>query len=218
MKLIILLSGGKDSTFNMMHAVALGHEVIALANLHPCTSGMELDSWMYQSVGSEMIPTLAECLGIPLFRMEIEGSALNSNADYTITHEDEVEDLYRLLYEIKSKFPQVQGVASGAILSNYQRVRVENVCKRLGLQSFAFLWQMNQQSLLESMIQSELNAVLIKTASIGLNETHLGKDIKEMYPHLIQMHDKYGVHICGEGGEYETLTLDCPLYLKQIVM
>ena len=26
----------------------------------------------------------------------------------------------------------------------------------------------------------------------------------------------YGSHICGEGGEYETLTLDCPLFKKSI--
>lgn len=24
--------------------------------------------------------------------------------------------------------------------------------------------------------------------------------------------------MCGEGGEYETLTLDCPLYKKRIIM
>ncbi|KAG8126227.1 putative Diphthine--ammonia ligase protein [Naja naja] len=29
---------------------------------------------------------------------------------------------------------------------------------------------------------------------------------------------KYGVHICGEGGEYETFTLDCPLFKKKIVV
>lgn len=33
-----------------------------------------------------------------------------------------------------------------------------------------------------------------------------------------QLFNKYGVHICGEGGEYETFTLDCPLFKKKIVM
>ncbi len=27
---------------------------------------------------------------------------------------------------------------------------------------------------------------------------------------------RYGVNVCGEGGEYETFTLDCPLYKKRI--
>jgi hypothetical protein len=26
----------------------------------------------------------------------------------------------------------------------------------------------------------------------------------------------YGLHICGEGGEYETLTLDCPLFYDRV--
>lgn len=29
---------------------------------------------------------------------------------------------------------------------------------------------------------------------------------------------KFGINICGEGGEYETMTIDCPLFLKKIVM
>lgn len=35
----------------------------------------------------------------------------------------------------------MEAVASGAVLSTYQRTRVESVCGRLGLQSLAFLWQ-----------------------------------------------------------------------------
>lgn len=53
---------------------------------------------------------------------------------------DEVEDLFNLLNEVKTKYPDVQAVASGAILINYQRLRVENCCQRLGLISLAYLW------------------------------------------------------------------------------
>lgn len=34
-KVIGLVSGGKDSCFNMMHVIANGHEVVALATLTP---------------------------------------------------------------------------------------------------------------------------------------------------------------------------------------
>lgn len=34
-KVIGLVSGGKDSTFNLLHCVANGHEVVALATLTP---------------------------------------------------------------------------------------------------------------------------------------------------------------------------------------
>ena len=56
---------------------------------------------------------------------------------------DEVEDLFELLSMVKEQYPDVQAVASGAILSNYQRLRVENVCQRLGLISLAYLWNRN---------------------------------------------------------------------------
>jgi len=35
MKVVALISGGKDSCFNMMHCVANGHQIVALANLKP---------------------------------------------------------------------------------------------------------------------------------------------------------------------------------------
>jgi diphthine-ammonia ligase len=39
-----------------------------------------------------------------------------------------------------------------------------------------------------------------------------------MYPTLKKLNELYGAHICGEGGEYETFTLDCPLFGKRIVL
>jgi diphthine-ammonia ligase len=39
-----------------------------------------------------------------------------------------------------------------------------------------------------------------------------------MYPKLKKLNELYGAHICGEGGEYETFTLDCPLFGKRIVL
>jgi diphthamide synthase (EF-2-diphthine--ammonia ligase) len=38
----------------------------------------------------------------------------------------------------------LQGVASGAIASDYQRLRVEAMCSRLGLTSLAYLWHQPQ--------------------------------------------------------------------------
>lgn len=91
---------------------------------------------------------------------------------------------------LEARFPNVQGVASGAILSDYQRFRVENVyvhrhrhrtrcaqlrwedltavsgrvrrCERLGLVSLAYLWQRDQKELLQEMTEVPIDAVLIK--------------------------------------------------------
>ncbi|XP_076021750.1 diphthine--ammonia ligase [Genypterus blacodes] len=217
MKVVALISGGKDSCYNMMQCVAAGHKIAALANLRPANTD-ELDSYMYQTVGHQAIELYGEAMDLPLYRRTIQGSSLEIGRDYSETEGDEVEDLYQLLHLVKEK-EGVEGVSVGAILSDYQRVRVENVCSRLGLQPLAYLWRRDQESLLSEMISSDLHAILIKVAAVGLDpEKHLGKPLADMEAHLKQLSRKYGVHICGEGGEYETFTLDCPLFKKKIVI
>ncbi|CAL8285346.1 unnamed protein product [Lota lota] len=217
MKVVALISGGKDSCYNMMQCVASGHEIVALANLRPANTD-ELDSYMFQTVGHQAIDLYAEAMDLPLYRHTIQGSSLAIGRDYNQTEGDEVEDLFQLLHLVKAK-EAVEAVSVGAILSDYQRVRVENVCLRLGLQPLAYLWRRDQDSLLSDMISSGLHAILIKVAAFGLDpDKHLGKQLADMQPYLRQLSEKYGVHICGEGGEYETFTLDCPLFKKKIVI
>ena len=64
MNVVGLISGGKDSTFNLMECVKYGHRVVAVANLRPADrSRADADSWMYQTVGHQMITDVAKCLG-----------------------------------------------------------------------------------------------------------------------------------------------------------
>lgn len=216
MRVVALISGGKDSIFNAMCVTAEGHQVIALANLHPKDKD-ELDSFMYQTVGHMGIEKIAECLELPLYRRETTGTSLQKGKCYEPVEEDEVEDLFKLLQEVKDN-EQIEAVASGAIFSNYQRVRVENVCERLQLKSLTYLWQRDQTELLQEMIDNKIEAIIIKVASLGLTPGHLGKTISEVKPHLLTMKEKYGLNVCGEGGEYETFTLDCPLFKRKKII
>uniref|UniRef100_A0A9J7XC04 Diphthine--ammonia ligase n=2 Tax=Cyprinus carpio TaxID=7962 RepID=A0A9J7XC04_CYPCA len=219
MRVVALISGGKDSCYNMLQCVSAGHSVVALANLRPHTHVPdELDSYMYQTVGHQAVDLYAEAMDLPLYRRTIEGSSLHTGREYSQTAGDEVEDLYQLLKLVKEK-EGVEAVSVGAILSDYQRVRVENVCARLQLQPLAYLWRRDQAELLREIISSDLHAVVIKVAAYGLDpERHLGKSLAEMEAYLHELSEKYGVHICGEGGEYETFTVDCPLFKKKIVI
>ncbi|XP_048803697.1 diphthine--ammonia ligase isoform X8 [Lagopus muta] len=221
MRVVALISGGKDSCYNMMQCVAAGHQIVALANLRPAeTTGQsdELDSYMYQTVGHHAIDLYADAMDLPLYRCFIKGTSINTGRVYTTCQEDEVEDLYHLLKLVKDK-EAVEGVSVGAILSDYQRVRVEDVCRRLNLQPLAYLWRRREEILLKEMISSNIEAIIIKVAAFGLDpDKHLGKTLDQMEPYLLEVSEKYGVHICGEGGEYETFTLDCPLFKKKIVV
>jgi len=219
MKFVALISGGKDSIFNALQLVKQGHELVCLANLYP-PNGDELDCYMYQSVGSEMIEQIAECIGKPLYRCPIIGTPKRLEMEYDgkDCEGDEVEDLFQLLKVVKENHPDVIGVSSGAINSTYQKNRVENLCERLDMVSLALLWEVDQKQLLDNMIDSGMNSILIKVASYGLTKANLNKTIKEMKPVLYNLSDQYGGHVCGEGGEFESLTLDCPLYKKRIVI
>lgn len=124
MKFVGLVSGGKDSVFNIMEAVACyGHELVCVANLRPEAIGTELDSFMFQTVGVEIVPYIAECLEVTLVVHTIKGESVNQEMYYEKSEEtkqsDEVEDLFALLSEVKKSYPEVQAVATGAIFSNY---------------------------------------------------------------------------------------------------
>lgn len=61
--------------------------------------------------------------------------------------------------------------------------------------------------------------ILLQVASLGLlPNVHLGMSLQEIQPHLLKMAEKFGLNVCGEGGEYESFTLDCPLFKKRIFM
>ncbi|ODV88171.1 hypothetical protein CANARDRAFT_188992, partial [[Candida] arabinofermentans NRRL YB-2248] len=215
MKFVALVSGGKDSCFNILHCQANGHELICLANLYPPPSDSdELDSFMYQTVGHDILAYYEQCIGKPMYRQMITGGSENQNLEYKKTLRDETEDLYELLKTVKKHHPDVEGVSVGAILSSYQRTRVEDVCARLELTALSYLWQRDQTELMGEMCSSGMEAILIKVAAIGLNDKNLGMTLQQAYPILLKLNDRFGVHVCGEGGEFETLVLDAPFFSK----
>ena len=56
-------------------------------------------------------------------------------------------------------------------------------------------------------------------AAYGLDKSYLGKTIDDnVYEKLLKLHEKVGFHVAGEGGEYETLVVDCPLFKKKLVV
>ncbi|KAJ6246898.1 duf71 -containing protein [Anaeramoeba flamelloides] len=222
MKIAALISGGKDSFFTAHVCVnELGHELCALVNLYPSQEGTyELDSYSFQTVGHELIEAYAECTDLPLYRRPFQGLSPNQDLQYKPSDKkDEVEDLYAILKYVKEEIPDLEGICCGAILSNYQRTRVENVCSRLDLIVLAPLWRIGQPELLRRMVQAPMDSILIKVASMGLNpKKHLGKSLVELEDELMELSAKYQLNCCGEGGEYESLTLDCPIFEKRIVL
>ena len=214
-RIVALISGGKDSTFSILKCVEMGHDVVALAHLFPPENKEEIDSYMYQTVGNKAVKEVAHAIGVPFFHGLITGCAVTKGLQYSKTESDEVENLYELLNLIKIE-TNCTAVCSGAIYSTYQKNRVENVCERLGLESIAPLWQRNQVELLQEMLDHKMNIRIIKVASIGLDESHVGCCAADLINHFKNINKQYGFNVCGEGGEYESLVTDCPLFSHQL--
>ena len=118
MKFVGLISGGKDSLYTLIKCIEYGHTLIAVANLKPIFNDNDNDeedinSFMYQSVAYNVIPAVAECLDVPLIQKNIEGKSKIQTLDYEADDDDEVEDLYKLLKEVKEKYSDIEGISVG---------------------------------------------------------------------------------------------------------
>lgn len=276
LNVVALISGGKDSFFSLLHCRANGHRVVALANLYPATSptaaaarqdddddrrpdheeeaaaAADLNSFMYQTVGHEVIPLYAGATGLPLYRQEIRGDAGSSGKDYHHARggaeegdgdddDDETESMVPLLRAVVAAHPEVDAVCAGAILSTYQRTRVESVAVRLGLTPLAYLWKYpvlplplgnvgggDDSQLLVDMADAGVEARIIKVASGGLDEEFLWENVASRpgVDRLLRAMRRFGGAaagsgaVIGEGGEFETLVVDGPpeLFRKRVVV
>lgn len=196
MKLAALISGGKDSSFAIYRALQEGHVVTDLVTIKPVNE----DSYMFHSANIHLTDLISESCGIPLTIRISSGEK-----------EKELDDLKMALFSLK-----VDGIAVGAIESEYQASRVKRICDELGLVMYAPLWHKDPESLLNEMIEC-MEIIMIKVAAGGMDETWLGRRFdKKMITDLKELNRKYRVHLAGEGGEYETLVLNAPFYRKKI--
>jgi diphthine-ammonia ligase len=243
LNVVALISGGKDSFYSILHCIQNGHNVAALANLYPSTAngihegnseGDDINSFMYQTVGHSIIPLYASALKLPLYRRGISGTATQTGRYYRYTSAgplDETEDLVPLLKEVLQHHPEVNAISSGAILSTYQRTRLESVAIRLGLTPLAFLWQYpalpppierddSITGLLDDMAAAGCDSRIIKTASGGVKDSMLWADVASpktrnqlvaaMAPFSEDHEFWLRGSVLGEGGEYETLAINGP--------
>lgn len=178
------------------------------------TSTTDMNSFMYQSVCSNMIISLSSCIGLPLFIRYSKQTTSDKTLHYTKSSStsDEVEDLYILLRDIKTRYPTLKAVSTGAIFSTYQRSRVESVATRLNLTVLSYLWQVPQIEVMGKVAEHGIQANIAKVQSAGLDSTSLWKTTTFMMDDFLKLESKFGFNVAGEGGEYETLVTDCPRY------
>jgi len=203
MRLGILYSSGKDSTFTLHYYRNQAWDVACLLCLLPKNP----DSLMFQNPLKELVRAQAASLNIPVIFKETEGK-----------ERQELEDLTLILQEAKKAY-HIDGIGVGALASDYQHVRVNHACEALGLKTYAPLWHKEQLRLLQEMVSADFDIRMTRVAAMGLGKEWLGKRLT--LPDLEKLHaleKSIGFHPAGEGGEFETIVLDGPGFTKPITI
>lgn len=201
MKVGVLFSGGKDSCMAAYLAKKQGHEITCLITIH----SKNPESYMFHTCSIKKTKQQAKVMNIPLIYIKTKGEK-----------EKELKDLENAIKKAKREY-KIEGVVSGALASNYQKSRIENICKKLKLKSITPLWQKDGFEYLKDIIKNEFQVIITAVSAYPLSASWLGREIdEELIENLHQLYEKYKVHPAGEGGEFETFVLNCPLFERPL--
>lgn len=197
MELVALCSGGKDSTYALWLAQKAGHLVKKIIAIFPSSE----DSLMYHSQNVHIVRLFGECIGIPVVGIHSE--------------EGEIEEIKALRMALEDKL--IDGVVSGVIASLYQKKRIDEVCEGLGLEHLAPLWGGDPVELLKEMLLAGFRTIVTRVAAEGFEKEWLGRELDaRAIEELVKLSRRHGINLAGEGGEYESLVIDAPFFIRRI--
>ena len=193
-----LYSGGKDSTLALHRAVRAGKKIDLLITMRPENQY----SYMFHYPNTAYTSLQAEALGIRQVFADTKGEK-----------EIELADLERVLKE-----NDVKMLVTGATYSSYQADRINNICKKQGIESVAPLWHIEPLEELNELA-SDFDAIITSVSAEGFDKSFLGARIdNEIIKRLQELNRKYKVNMLFEGGEAESFVLDAPLFRKRIIV
>jgi ABC transporter with metal-binding/Fe-S-binding domain ATP-binding protein len=197
MKVAALFSGGKDSNYALFCARHFAWEVTHLVSVFSTSS----ESYMYHVPAIELTRLAAESIDIPLVEV--------------VTPPEPDKELVPLQDALAGL--GVDGIVSGALASEYQRRRLDQICQTIGIKSFAPLWHKEPRSYMREMVQEGFETMITGCSAEGLTGSWLGRMLDDKaLDELDRLHDKYGIHVAGEGGEYESFVTYGPHMKKRV--
>lgn len=209
---VSLFSGGKDSSWALYRALAAGHPVERLVTVHPAG-----DSYMYHTPATHLAALAAESVGIELLEVSPDDFRAGEAEDSGLQGDAELEPLERALEALAAEWGGIGGVTAGAVESEYQTSRIRAMCDRLDAALFAPLWQEPPRALADAMLEAGFEIRVLQVAAHGLDESWLGRTLDATaFAELARLNEEYGVHLLGEGGEFETFVVDGPHMERRI--
>ncbi len=197
-KVAVLFTGGKDSTYVIGKLRSLGYQVTCLVSV----ISENPDSYMLHTPNIRITRLSAEALNLPI--------------EFGLTKgikENELADIRESISQAKKKFG-FDFLGSGGLSSEYQRSRLQKIAQDLGLSSLTPLWGIDQGKYLSKLVSDKYEFILTSVSAAGLDAKWLGRKINESAAtELLVLAGKYHFNPAFEGGEAETLVVDCPLFL-----
>jgi uncharacterized protein (TIGR00290 family) len=86
----------------------------------------------------------------------------------------------------------------------------------LGISVFSPLWNLEPSNYLHKIIEQDFEIVIVAVSALGLGREWLGRVLDHNnLKKLESLSLRYGFNLNFEGGEAETIVVDCPLYKKK---
>ena len=203
MRLGVLFSSGKDSTYATWIMQRQMYDIGCLISIW----SKNPSSYMYHTPNIWLTELQAKGMGIPLIVQETEGE-----------QEKELDDLRAAMVKARDEYG-IEGIVTGALASRYQRDRIERLCDELSLKMFSPLWQMDQEEEMRNLIKAGFDVRMVSIAAEGLDESWLARHLTLAdVTRLAGYRDSIGLNVAGEGGEFESLVLDGPVFDQRIVI
>jgi len=201
MKTAVLFSGGKDSCYSAYLAKKQGHKLTCLISV----VSKNKESYMFHTPSIKKTKAQAKVIGLPLLIQKTKGEK-----------EKELKDLEKVIARAKKKF-RIEAIVTGALYSEYQRSRIRKICDKLNLKCINPLWQKHEIEYLQELIKNKFEVIITAVAAYPLDQTWLGRTINGKFIQDVKpLKQKYKIHPAGEGGEFETFVLNCPLFEKPL--
>lgn len=196
-KAVFNWSGGKDSALALQKVLEEKEfEVIALLT----TMNEESQKSSMHSIPLEILERQAESIGIPL---------------YTVASSTALKNYEKKMKEAVLHFKK-QGVNHfifGDIFLSDVKAYRESKLQPLGIEVVEPLWEKTHQEVIDDFLQSGIQSKIIVTQADILDESFIGKDLTadviKSFPENID--------ICGENGEYHTLSYAGGLFKKEVI-
>ena len=156
---------------------------------------------MFHTPSVDRVKEQAKVMGIDLIVVKSKG-----------VKEEELCDLEMAIVRGIERYG-IEGIVTGAVMSVYQAERIQKICDKLGLKCFNPLWKRNQIDILNELIKEKFEVIIVGVFAYPLGQEWLGRKIDEKFiEEVIELEKKWGIAPSGEGGEFESFVLDCPLF------